>query len=119
MGIAAGRLRERISIRRKQDVQTDAGGMAREWRPLPRCSNVPAEVVSQSGRETVIGNTLQGIATYRITIRWRKGIQAADQIVWLTGDNQELNILAPPGDPTGQREFLQIIADTSAPQNAR
>lgn len=120
MGLAAGRLRERISIRRKQDAQTAAGGQARSWVPRPGMTDVPAEILSQSGRESVIANTLQGIATYRITIRWREGIEASDQVLWKrkSGD-VELNILAPPADPTGRREMLQILADTSAPQNAK
>lgn len=115
MGLAAGRLRERISIRRMTNVATGKGGYVREWKPLTGMTAVPAEVLSQSGREAVIANTLQGIATYKITIRWREGIEAADQILWR---GLELNILAPPADPTGRRQLLQIFADTSAPQKA-
>ena len=115
MALAAGRLRERISVRRLQQTTTGAGGQARSWTVLPGMENVPAEVIGQSGREAVIVNTLQGIATYRITIRWREGIKASDQILWR---GTELNIIAPPSDPTGRREMLQIMADTSAPQGA-
>lgn len=81
---------------------------------MPGLESIPAEVIGLGGREAMFANTLQGTATYRITIRYREGIQANDQILWR---GQELNILAPPTDPTGRRRILQIMADSSAPQN--
>lgn len=113
--LASGRLRERIEIRRLKDTKTRAGGQARTWTTLPGMACVPAEVIGISGREAVIAHSLQGVSTYRITIRYRRGIKAKDQILW---DGLELNIIAPPSDPKGRREELQIIADTSAPQGA-
>lgn len=113
MPLTAGRLRNRITIRRATDTQTDAGGLSRTWSTLVR--NLPAEVLGQSGREAVIGNTLQGIATFRITIRPRSDIRIGDQILW---DGLELNIISPPSDPTGRREMMDFLADTSAPQGA-
>ena len=114
----AGRLRDRIAIRRQVDVATGRGGFARDWQTLAGMGDVPAEVIGQSGREAVIANTLQGTATFRITIRYRDGIQAKDQIIVTTMGDLELNVLAPPTDPTGRRQFLQILADTSAQQQA-
>jgi SPP1 family predicted phage head-tail adaptor len=111
--LQAGRLRERITIRRMTNTPTGKGGSTRAWADV--VADLPAEVLGQSGREAVIANTLQGTATYRITIRYREGIQTSDQILWR---DQELNILAPPSDPTGRREMMEIFADTSAPQNA-
>jgi head-tail adaptor len=80
---------------------------------------IAAEVVGLSGREAVIAQTLQGIASYKIAIRYRENIKANDQVVWhrKSGD-LELNILAPPNDPWGQRRFCQIYADSTSPQNA-
>lgn len=111
--LRAGRLREQITIRRQTRAPDGAGGWTDSWETL--AANLPAEVLGQNGREAVIANTLQGVATYKITVRYREDLRASDQIVW-RGD--ELNIIAPPADPWGTREELQIFADTSAPQEA-
>ncbi len=111
-----GRLRERITVRRLSDVSDGKGGYARAWTTV--AASLPAEVLGQSGREAVIANTLQGTATYKITVRHRTDLRANDQIIWLTGGDLELNILAPPVDPWGSRQETQIFADTSAPQEA-
>jgi SPP1 family predicted phage head-tail adaptor len=116
--LAAGRLREKITIRRQADVPDGEGGFVRSWTDF---ATVWAEVWNQSGREAVIGATLTGVSTFRITIRmqpvWRNGggPQAADQVLWR---GLELNIIAPPADPTGRGEALMFMADTSAPQGA-
>ena len=114
--IPVGRLRERIRIRRLGDVSDGKGGWVRGWSTV--VEEVFAEVVGQNGREGVIANTLQGTSTYRINLRYRNDLRANDQIIWLTNNNIELNILAPPVDPTGRHEETQIFADTSVPQKA-
>ena len=117
--LAAGRLREVITIRRQADVPDGKGGYIRDW--VDFAKDIRAEVINQSGREAVIANTLQGVSTYRITIRsrpsWRSGggPQASDQVLWR---GQELNIVAPPADPNGFGEALVFVADTSTPQGA-
>lgn len=111
-----GRLRERITVRRLSDVSDGGGAWVRSWTTI--AESLPAEVMGQSGREGVIANTLQGTATYKITTRHRTDLRANDQIIWLTGEDMELNILAPPADPWGTRQETQIFADTSAPQEA-
>lgn len=117
--LEAGRLREVITIRRETDVPDGSGGYERSW--VDFAKDIRAEVINQSGREAVIATTLQGVSTYRITIRsrpsWRNGggPQASDQVLWR---GLELNIVAPPADPNGFGEALVFIADTSAPQGA-
>lgn len=110
-----GRLRERIEIRRKTDTKTDAGGFTRDWAAVAGMESIPAEVLGGGSNEAVVARRLDGVSTYRITIRHREGILAGDQIAWR---GRELNILGEPVDPTGRRQFLQIFADTSAPQGA-
>jgi len=120
MGMRAGRLRDRITVRRLTNTPTGKGGSTRSWANVPEMVRMPAEVIGQSGREAVIVNTLQGTATYQVNIRWRpNGPRASDQIIWHSpGGDVELNVLAPPVDRYGTREELQIFADTSAPQGA-
>lgn len=113
MGLAAGRLNQRITIRRLADVSDGKGGYVRGWTTI--AADVPAEVTGQSGREAVIANTLQGIAAFKIVTRYRADLRANDQVLW---NGQELNITAPPSDPHGRRQELWIFADTSTPQQA-
>lgn len=120
MRLDPGRLRERITIRRGADVPDGRGGYTRSWTDLAK---VWAEVINVSGREAVIGQTLTGVSSFRVTIRmqpaWRNGgdaaPQASDQVAWR---GLELNIVAPPADPNGLGEAMMFIADTSAPQGA-
>jgi head-tail adaptor len=60
----------------------------------------------------MFAQALSGVSSYRITIRWRTGIKASDQIV--LPDGTELNVTAPPADPDGRRRWLTIMADSGS-----
>jgi hypothetical protein len=59
----------------------------------------------------MIGNTLQGISSFEVVIRFREDLRAADQIEW---KGRELNIIAPPEDRFGNRQWTTMIASTSS-----
>jgi SPP1 family predicted phage head-tail adaptor len=82
---------------------------------LPVIAGLSAEVISLDGREAVIGQVLQGISTFQITIRYRDDIKASDQVLWR---GLELNIVAPPADRRGTKQWTTIHASTQAPQGA-
>lgn len=114
----AGRLRERITIRRQANVKkVDTGGLKRTWADVPTAANLSAEVRSINGREAVIGQVLQGISHFQITIRYRGDLKVSDQVMWLTGGNRELNIHSAE-DRLGTRQWLTILASTAAAQGA-
>lgn len=114
----AGRLRHRITVRRQSNTKkADTGGLTRGWADLATATNLPAEVMSLNGREAVIGNVLQGISHFQITIRFRPDLKPSDQIVWLTGGNRELNLHSAE-DRLGTRQWLTVIASTAAAQGA-
>ncbi len=117
--LSAGRLKDRITIRRATKVSDGKGGYTPTWSTV---AEVWAEVVSQNGREAVIASTLQGISSYRITIRRRTDIRAGDQLLYRPRGAvavQELNIKAPPvDDPFDPLSATVIFADTEAPQGA-
>jgi SPP1 family predicted phage head-tail adaptor len=69
---------------------------------------------SINGREEMIGNVLQGISTFQVTIRYRNDLKASDQILW---NGRELNVLAAE-DREGRRRWTVIHASTLAPQGA-
>jgi len=106
-------MRERITVRRRTEAKNSRGGLTVGWSTV--ASDVSAEVLGINGREALIGNVLQGVATYQVTIRFREDIKVSDQILWKT---HELNILAPPEDRLGSRQWLVITASTQSPQGA-
>jgi hypothetical protein len=68
----------------------------------------------------VIANALQGDFDLAVPhpLAARQKSRPNDQIVWKSNNDLELNILAPPQDRTGRREWLFILADTTSPQGA-
>jgi SPP1 family predicted phage head-tail adaptor len=108
---AAGALRDRITIRRRVESRDATGGLDRTWTTL---AEIWAQVISINGREEMIGNVLQGISTFQVTIRYRNDLKASDQILW---NGRELNVLAAE-DREGRRRWTVIHASTLAPQGA-
>lgn len=101
-------LRHKLEIRRPIEVQNDVGGYDSSWSTI---ATPWAEVLGLDGRESVMDHALQGISTFRIRIRWRAGIEAADQVRGYAG--LELNITSAV-DPDGKREQLVILATTES-----
>jgi len=110
-----GTLRDRIEIRRRTETKNEGGGLAVGWETI---ATLWAEIKSINGREAVIGQVLQGISMFQVTIRHRTDLKAGDQILWLTADRRELNIVAPPEDRLGDRRWTVIQASTQAQQGA-
>ena len=111
--LAAGRLRQRVTIRRLTDVPDGRGGYDRGWTTL--ATNLPAEVISQNGREAVIASALQGISSYKITLRRRTDLKPADQVLY---SGQELNVRSIADDPFNPFQAIVLFADTETPQGA-
>jgi head-tail adaptor len=111
----AGRLRDRIKIRRKVESKNAGGGLDVAWATL--ADDLSAEVLSLNGREALIGGVLQGIAFFQITVRYRTDLKASDQIIWATNGDRELNIIDAE-DRLGTRQWTVIQASTAAPQGA-
>ncbi|WP_375290912.1 phage head closure protein [Qipengyuania sp.] len=109
LNIGAGELRHRITIRRSEEVQNAKGGFDTAWSDV---ATVRAKIEGLDGRESMMAQALQGISSYRITIRYRAGIRASDQI--RLSDGSTLNITAPPADPDGRRRWLTIMADSGS-----
>lgn len=113
MTLGTASLRELITFRRQANAKNpETGGLERAWSTL---ASEWAEVKSLNGREQVIGNTLQGVSTFQITVRYRTDLEPNDQVLW---NGRELNIVAPPEDPFGDHRWTRMIANTSAPQGA-
>ena len=108
-GIAAGRLRQLVELRRKSEAPDGSGGRTTSWSTV---ATIPAEAISQNGREAVLAGTLAGVSSWKVTMRWREDISTVDQ---LRLDGRDLNIRSVE-DPDGRRAQLVIFADTGSAQ---
>jgi SPP1 family predicted phage head-tail adaptor len=109
MGLAAGSLRQRVTIRRQQRAADGQGGYTTSWADV---ATIWAKVDGLDGRESVIGQTLTGISVYRVTVRYRADILPSDQLRYGAID---LNIRSAI-DPDGRRERTIITCDTGSAQ---
>lgn len=108
----AGRMVDRITIRRKTETKNARGGLDVSWSTL--ASGLSAQVTSINGREAVIGGILQGFSYFDITVRYRTDIKVSDQILW---NGRELDIISAE-DRLGTRQWTVIQASSASPQGA-
>lgn len=111
MALAAGRLRSRIAIERKQKLPDGQGGNRHKWIEIGKAW---AEVLNQSGREALIAGAVQGLTTWKVTMRWRPDISAVDRLIH---QGAALNIKSI-GDPDGRREALVMICESGGASDA-
>lgn len=76
MGIAAGRLRHRITIQRKVVERDSNGAQLERWVTVPGLSAVPAEVSPLSTREFLQSAAIQAEIKGRMRIRYVAGLDA-------------------------------------------
>jgi SPP1 family predicted phage head-tail adaptor len=107
MAVAAGRLKHRIEVWRKQKVEDGLGGRTVAW---VKFRTLWAEVIGQNGREALLSQAVQGIQFYRITVRFGCGIVDTDQLRY---DGVTLNVRSV-SDQDGIRESEVIQADTES-----
>lgn len=76
-GIAAGRLRHRITIQDKVTTRDETTGAVIEtWEIVSGLESVPAEVGPLSTREFIAAQSMQSEVRARIRIRYRDGLRA-------------------------------------------
>lgn len=123
--LRAGDLRQRLTIRRVNEVPNGKGGFTEDWGDV---ATIFAQVIGLDGptprpasRETVVNQSLEAIAVYQVRIRWRPDVYASDQLRPKgscfgfddNGKKRDVNIRSI-NDPDGRREQLVIVADTSS-----
>ncbi|HOW93284.1 MAG TPA: phage head closure protein [Mycolicibacterium fallax] len=74
----AGKLRHRVDIEQRVDVQDTSGDIETTW--VPFASSVPAAIEPLSAREFVAAGAVQSKVIARITIRHRSGLDASMRI---------------------------------------
>lgn len=108
-----GRLRQRIDLLRPDRTRDGKGGYVTSFATV--AAGVRACVEPLDGREAMVEHVLEGVSSYRLTIRWRGDVAAKWQVRF---GALELNISAPPTNPDGRREWLVFTATTAAAQKA-
>jgi head-tail adaptor len=81
--IAAGLLRERVTVERPVLVEDDTGGQEDDWQPV--VEDWRARVRALGGRDQSTNEALGTIYTYEVTLRLSpstEGILATDRILW-------------------------------------
>ena len=79
MALDAGKLRHRVTIEKRVDVQdAETGGITPSWSAL--FTNVPAAIEPLSAREFLTADQLRSKIVARITLRYRPGMNAAQRI---------------------------------------
>lgn len=81
----ASRLKDRVTIQEKDLIDNGKGGRrprdpAAPWKDLAR--NVAAEVIALRGDEALREGVERSTRLWRVTIRARRGLSPAMQIVW-------------------------------------
>ena len=107
MEIGAGDLRDRIEIQRATDVPDGAGGATRTWATFV---TVWAKATPTGGKEGLIAGTLQQVQGWRVQMRFRADVTAAERFV-LGG--RPLNILSIE-DPDRRRKWLVAFCEAEA-----
>lgn len=84
MALAAGRLRDRVTIQRKNEVDNGAGGRRApvggpKWTDI---DTVAAEITPLRGGEAITHLVERSRQLWRVTIRARAGLDTTMQLTW-------------------------------------
>jgi SPP1 family predicted phage head-tail adaptor len=106
MSLKAGRLRHRVAIQSKANVQDPVTGeMVPTWTTVTGWGSVPAAIEPLSAREFIAAQAVQSAVTARITLRYRAGLDASMRIVH---NGTIYNIAGVLADPDSGLEYVTI-----------
>lgn len=112
-----GRLRSRIYLQSRDLASDGMGSMIPAGEFVTR-HEVWAELRPMRGSETVIAARLEGRQPFIVTVRRSSAtlqVNTAWRIVEKADPNRIHAITAPPSDPTGEREVLEILTVLGRP----
>ena len=106
MTIKAGRLRHRVAIQSKTNVQDPVTGeMVPTWTTVTGWESVPAAIEPLSAREFIAAQAVQSMVVARITLRYRAWLDASMRIVH---NGTIYNIAGILADPDSGLEFVTL-----------
>lgn len=101
-----GRFRNPVEIAGPTRVADDGGGYVDTYAALAQFGVIWAEILPLSGYEQLRAMQMASGVTHRIRAWWVDGITAEMQ-VW--GDGRVFEIIAPPVNPDGQKELMELL----------
>lgn len=102
MGLAAGRMNQRITIEEKTSTRSSTGAEVVTWTPV---AEVWARVEPIRGNEFFAAGQMQDATDHRVTIRYRSGITREQRVVW----RGELMDIVSVIDVNARRENLELM----------
>lgn len=114
-----GALRDRFHFQKRGDSADGFGSVVKNAGAFVTIFTENLSLDGRRGNETVIASRLQGIQPYFVTVRWSTHMLAVDNGWQLIGaredDNRKLNVISPPTDPDGKRQWLEFVATAGPP----
>lgn len=108
----SGQLRERIKVEQRTRVPDGGGGFAHGWETFQ--DNLKARIVNTSGRESVVGDSLAGIKTVEIFVRFSTRTKAITNLMRIVDLRTEevYDIKLPV--PDERKKVVKILAQSGA-----
>ncbi len=100
--LAAGSLRERITIQTKSVTRSAIGEEVVSWSDV---ATVPAKVEPIRGHEFFAAAQMQDASDHRVTIRYRAGVTREMRIVWRGAPLDIVSVI----DVNARREGLEMM----------
>ena len=112
MSLAAGRLRESITIESAAGRVRVGPGHASNWAPI---ATVRAEVLPVNGGEAFSQGLERGTQFYRVTIRHRDDVTPQHRLIWHRRGGDVLLNVRTCDDPDNRRQALLMSAESGVP----
>lgn len=114
MSIAAGKLRERVTVQEKNLVDNGRGGRMKpagqpEWIDIEGLEGIRAEIKPLRGDEALSNSILRAVQIYRVTIRRRPNVHPSHRLMWGT---TPLNIKAMAHSEDRREIVMTVEAGT-------
>lgn len=108
MGLAAGSLRELVSIEAESRVSNGQGGFTATWAEIDL---VNANVVGMSGNEALRAGIERASTQYRVTIRKPSAVTAKNRLRW---NGQVMSIHSSMPHPNYPTEAILLLCETGS-----
>lgn len=102
-----GPMRHRLILQRRVSAPDNGGGISPGWADI---AELWAEVTPVSGREAIQAMRLASLASYRVRLRFRADISAADRLIF----NQKILNIRSLTDADARGRWLECVCEEGA-----
>lgn len=115
----SGALRDRFAFQKRATGSDGWGNNTIPVGAFTSMFSLDCNLTPRNGGESVIADRLQGTQPFIVTIRWSVEAVKISNSWRMVEDpnrgNRVLNILSPPTDPDGKRQWLEFLAIFGVP----